>query len=901
MIENRNLEYWKNKIISYDKKLKEKFNTCQTRTEQSSFVLDGLRNFAESVMCYIAKYYENKEYLNRYEEIEKAKKYCKSNSKFNFLISFVENLNASLGHDDVNSEYVDRLCIKYIKYLISIKNLFAHEFNLKILECINKYPFDLDDSFEKYYKVIAESIIKLNKNYNKDSDNYYIQKKKPIYVNDVLFYEYVLTHAMDNNTKSDRLIVFSLIDINTKYAIKAELVSKPIYIFNKGIEYEILIDYSISIRPCEIEKLSKIVGLPTRYTSKSGDYYRLMDYLKKYDTNLTNIVRYDEKEFLNILNEIFPKKTILEEIIIKCHNIVNSNVTGKNTLLYLLYGLNNNILRNQLAYNHKFELKEICLDKGVYSFEKSPFSSSLIRHNPSFKDLIEVFKYDEHIPEIIARKVNDLSNDSACIYVPKNDLNIKCDIDKNIAKYNSQFSFKFQERQIKEIGNYIYLNENENNTIELLKLLKEKSNNKSFKSYNSYVKAKITQLNLIIDDKDKESALIKTFSNGSLFAVYGPAGTGKSYFANYLLAVLNEFQAVCIANTYPAVENMKRKFKCISAKYLTVKKYLKEYHDRDLELLVVDECSTISTRDMLNAIKSTNPKLILLLGDVSQIESIDFGNWFALLNKYLSKDKYVELKNQYRSQSNILLNLWNEVRDLKSDIQEVLDTNEISHDFSDDFFEKKYEDEVVLCLNYDGLYGINNLNKVLQANNPHHLVKWKQFKFKIGDPILFNDSTKYKSIFYNNLKGKILDINETDQELIFKLKVFTILSSIKCEEFGVNFISNGEDFTIISLIVNKYDENSYDNDKELADFIPFQIAYAVSIHKAQGLEYDSVKILISNEVEEKITHNIFYTAITRARHQLNIYWSSETENKVIESFKKKNYNNDFVLLKSKLS
>ena len=123
----------------------------------------------------------------------------------------------------------------------------------------------------------------------------------------------------------------------------------------------------------------------------------------------------------------------------------------------------------------------------------------------------------------------------------------------------------------------------------------------------------------------------------------------------------------------------------------------------------------------------------------------------------------------------------------------------------------------------------------------------------------------------------------------------------KCEEFGVNFISNGEDFTIISLIVNKYDENSYDNDKELADFIPFQIAYAVSIHKAQGLEYDSVKILISNEVEEKITHNIFYTAITRARHQLNIYWSSETENKVIESFKKKNYNNDFVLLKSKLS
>lgn len=39
--------------------------------------------------------------------------------------------------------------------------------------------------------------------------------------------------------------------------------------------------------------------------------------------------------------------------------------------------------------------------------------------------------------------------------------------------------------------------------------------------------------------------------------------------------------------------------------------------------------------------------------------------------------------------------------------------------------------------------------------------------------------------------------------------------------------------------------------------VPFQIAYAVSIHKAQGLEYDSVKIVITDEVEELVTHNIF--------------------------------------------
>lgn len=78
--------------------------------------------------------------------------------------------------------------------------------------------------------------------------------------------------------------------------------------------------------------------------------------------------------------------------------------------------------------------------------------------------------------------------------------------------------------------------------------------------------------------------------------------------------------------------------------------------------------------------------------------------------------------------------------------------------------------------------------------------------------------------------------------------------------------------------------------------MPFQIAYAISIHKAQGLEYDSVKIVITNEVEERITHNIFYTAITRAKSKLKIYWSPETEKSVLESLKIKNSNKDANLL-----
>nr|MDE6014557.1 ATP-binding domain-containing protein [Acetatifactor sp.] len=85
-----------------------------------------------------------------------------------------------------------------------------------------------------------------------------------------------------------------------------------------------------------------------------------------------------------------------------------------------------------------------------------------------------------------------------------------------------------------------------------------------------------------------------------------------------------------------------------------------------------------------------------------------------------------------------------------------------------------------------------------------------------------------------------------------------------------------------------------DDDSALADDtdIPFQIAYAVSIHKAQGLEYDSVKVIITEEVDRMITHNIFYTAVTRSKKDLTIYWSPETQEKIISAFETSDIQND---------
>jgi len=105
---------------------------------------------------------------------------------------------------------------------------------------------------------------------------------------------------------------------------------------------------------------------------------------------------------------------------------------------------------------------------------------------------------------------------------------------------------------------------------------------------------------------------------------------------------------------------------------------------------------------------------------------------------------------------------------------------------------------------------------------------------------------------------------------------------------------------VIRFFVNKLESTDEDEDSSRA-VVPFQIAYAVSMHKAQGLEYNSVKVVITDETEEMITHNIFYTAITRAKEKLKIYWTPETEKKILDNLEKKFNNKDVQLLRAKFA
>lgn len=289
----------------------------------------------------------------------------------------------------------------------------------------------------------------------------------------------------------------------------------------------------------------------------------------------------------------------------------------------------------------------------------------------------------------------------------------------------------------------------------------------------------------------------------------------------------------------------------------------------------------------------------MLVGDVRQIEAINLGNWFEMSRSFLPLKCIHEFEIPWRTTTDSLLNLWTSVRLIKSDIMEIMEANCISSDIDESIFEPIAYDEIVLCLNYDGLYGINNINRILQARNNTLSWHWGVHQYKVGDPILFNESNRFAPLLYNNLKGTISGINQNDNnEIIFDVAVEAPINEFTVIGYeGLTFISNIDGLATLRFSVSAIKDR--DEEGSAANIVPFQVAYAVSIHKAQGLECDSVKVVVTKDIEESISHNIFYTAITRAKKYLKIYWTPETQNHVIEALAVSSTNKDACLLSNR--
>ena len=134
---------------------------------------------------------------------------------------------------------------------------------------------------------------------------------------------------------------------------------------------------------------------------------------------------------------------------------------------------------------------------------------------------------------------------------------------------------------------------------------------------------------------------------------------------------------------------------------------------------------------------------------------------------------------------------------------------------------------------YQGVVGINEVNKFIQTNyNPH-----KEVMIKHGDLTFYPDD-------------KVLQLQNDPEKGIMNGDIGYIVD-IFADSVGVDFTGK-----IVRLASSDLDN--------------LTLAYAISIHKSQGSEYENVIFPILSSYSLMLKRKLIYTAITRAKQKLII-------------------------------
>lgn len=869
----------------------------------SQNILSQLRTLVEHVALKI--YSAGRDLDVTYDNIKIGISHIKKHGQYRVLSKFHYFLQIVASHYTLDSENSERLMLKYYEYLLRLKILLHDQYGLDILENIDKFPLHTDKCLVEYYEKIVEQLSLPSYTRTKSSykERFYIQKIHPFFVKNQIYYEVTFVTATDNVSKFNRLIAFTRCDILPNYAVRLELSNANINVMGKNMPIQIIDNWEVSIRPCEFNNFASIFG-PHNKLKHNAEALSLMKMMTCEMMNLVDVIDLSDAAFLHLKASLIQNsKTVKLQIwslIERCREICKAKAPASNILRYLLYHLNNKIIKQQIGKEECGFLSHLYFKHGVKPFDEMPFNTSPIGHNPKLQDLFECISIEGRECEFLARIIRNNTEVHGILYSPKHEFQFD-DIEQLIQDYNDRlYAGHKPRRNIEQYKSHLYINEYEEDTYQIIRRLKELSC-QGISNYSNSVDIWLRTNTYTIDCDEKRDALRSMFSHSKVALIYGSAGTGKSTQINHISNFFKDNSKIYLANTNPAIDNLRRKVNAANSSFMTITKFLSRVNSNtECDILFIDECSTVSNADMIKVLQKATFKLLVLVGDIYQIESISFGNWFAVAKSAVPNTSVFELKHPYRSSNNQLQEFWDKVRNNSDDILEHIARNNYSVSLDESIFQSQDKDEIILCLNYDGLYGINNINRFLQSSNTNPSVQWGPHVYKVGDPILFNESNRFAPLIYNNLKGEIYSIEKNDDEILFSIEVYDIpINEMDAENFGFELVGvSANNNAIIRFQVNRL--RSTDDDDESSDtVVPFQIAYAVSIHKAQGLEYNSVKVVITNEVEELITHNIFYTAITRAKKSLKIYWTPETEQKILSSLTPKFNSRDYGLLKSK--
>lgn len=793
----------------------------------------------------------------------------------------------------------ERLMLKYYNFMWQIRKYFWENNRISILQNLEKFPLNTDQLDDEYYKIVAAAIESVDLSpHSIEGTRFYVQKKTPFYVGTECYYEITLQLANKYATKFNRITVYSKQNISTGYSINIGYTDTTIDLWGIASNIKIITNWRVSIAPTCLNKLGRILNIGLKLNKNYGEYSELMIFLTSTGMTLLDLIDLKEISFNEVVDSIYKNtntcyfKTVIEALR-KCFSC-ECDTFGKNTIRFLLINMREDRISDVIPsqFSPPMPRTTLYIAKKCFPFEKNPFLANYVGSKTSDGNVTKILsaagtKQLKTISPYLIIK-NKIKN-SGEIYFKTSEIAS----DTEITAYN-EYLDDWETRQgfsILHEKEYVTVASYENATLQILHKLLDlsKSGIKGQKELNAKF---IKDHKPLFDNVDisKQNAIKYAFVNSRILLIYGAAGTGKTTLINYISSLMPKSKKLFLTKTHTAIQHLKRRIDNPGSEFdfISFDRFTRKVELPDYDIIFVDECSIIDNLAMLKFVnKIKEDSLIVLAGDINQIEPIDFGNWF-----YYAKDivttpgANVELLDTWRTKEENLLSLWEEVR--KNDVritEKLVIDGPFSKEIGSDIFETNETDEVVLCLNYDGKFGLNNINSYFQNANPNgDAMTWKEWRFKKGDKILFNDNSRF-TYLYNNLKGTIIDIEKTNDQISFTIDVETIITEQQCIADQIEFIDITNEKTRIRLTVYAFDEDEIDDEEDVKKtIIPFQLAYAVSIHKAQGLEYDSVKVVIPSVNTEKITKGVFYTAITRTKRKLTIYWSSETMEKIVLGF-----------------
>ena len=367
---------------------------------------------------------------------------------------------------------------------------------------------------------------------------------------------------------------------------------------------------------------------------------------------------------------------------------------------------------------------------------------------------------------------------------------------------------------------------------------------------------------------DQEKAIISALSNNVTIISGGP-GTGKTTIINAITKLYIEDKKLGpadilenIALLAPTGRASKKMASSTNLPAYTIHRYLKWYKDSNdffynefnktnHRLIIVDEVSMIDIElfnALLNGI-SPGVKLILV-GDTFQLPSVGPG---LVLDDLIGSDyfNFVPLNQIYRQSDNSYIPyLAKEIKN--NDLSEEFLTKKDDYSFFQtkssqikDAIEqiikislgKKIDEKSmqILAPMYKGENGIDNLNNILQ---------------KIYNPASSGkNEITYLDVIYREGDKVLQLVNDLD-----------------------NNVFNGDIGYIESINGNKIEIDFEGNivEYEKKNLKQIKHAYAITIHKSQGSEFEHVIMPISNSYYKMLYNKLIYTGVSRAKKTLTI-------------------------------